>query len=72
MKTKVLHIEGMTCMHCSGRVEKALNGLDGVEAQVNLGEKTATLNVTGEVSDELLKNAVADAGYKVVDVKDFD
>jgi len=66
MKTKVLHIEGMTCMHCSGRVEKALNGLDGVDAQVNLTEKTATLNVTGEVSDELLKKTVADAGYEVV------
>jgi len=69
MKTKVLHIEGMSCMHCSSRVEKALNGLDGVEANVNLGEKTATLNVTGEVSDELLKKTVADAGYEVVSVE---
>jgi len=69
MKTKVVHIEGMTCMHCSGRVEKALNGLDGVEAQVNLTEKTATLNLTGDVSDELLKKTVADAGYEVVKIE---
>jgi len=68
MKTKVVHIEGMSCMHCSARVEKALNGLEGVEASVNLGEKTATIQVSGEVSDELLKNAVSDAGYEVVGI----
>ena len=69
MKTKVLHIEGMSCMHCSSRVEKALNSLDGVDAQVNLAEKIATLNMTAEVNDELLKKTVADAGYKVVSVE---
>ena len=69
MKTKVLHIEGMSCMHCSSRVEKALNGLDGVEANVNLGEKTATLQMNGDISDDLLKKTVADAGYQVVSVK---
>jgi len=69
MKTKVVHIEGMSCMHCSGRVEKALNGLDGVEAHVNLGDKTATLNISGEVSDDLLKKTVTDAGYEVVSVE---
>ncbi len=69
MKIKVLHIEGMTCMHCSGRVEKALNGLDGVEANVNLGEKIATIQVNGEVSDELLKKAVTDAGYVVTTIE---
>ncbi len=69
MKTKVLHIEGMTCMHCSGRVEKALNNLDGVEANVNLGEKTATLQMTGDISNDLLKKAVSDAGYEVVGVE---
>jgi P-type Cu+ transporter len=69
MKTKVLHIEGMSCMHCSGRVEKALNGLEGVEAHVNLGDKIATLNISGEVSDDLLKKTVTDTGYEVVSVE---
>jgi cation transport ATPase len=69
MKTKVLHIEGMSCMHCSARVEKALNGLEGVEANVNLGEKIATIQVAGEVGDELLKKAVSDAGYEVTTIE---
>jgi len=69
MKTKVLHIEGMSCMHCSGRVEKSLNALDGVEATVRLSDKIATVNLSSEVSDELLIKAVTDAGYQVVGVE---
>ena len=33
---KVLKIEGMMCNHCTGRVEKALNDLDGVTAEARL------------------------------------
>lgn len=38
---KVLKIEGMMCNHCTGRVEKALNDLDGVTAEVSLEGKSA-------------------------------
>ncbi len=69
MKTKVLHIEGMTCMHCSGRVEKSLNALEGVEAKVSLSDKIATLQLSSEVSDELLMKTVEEAGYEVVGVE---
>ena len=65
--TKTMTIEGMMCIHCSGRVEKALNDLPGVTATVDLAAKTAT--VTGEVSDDVLRKAVTDAGYEVVDIK---
>ena len=66
--TKVMTIEGMSCHHCSGRVEKALNALDGVSAVVNLEAKTATITLTKEVSDEVLTQAVTDAGYEVTDI----
>ena len=33
---KTIHIDGMMCTHCTGRVEKALNDLPGVEATVDL------------------------------------
>jgi len=68
MKYKVLNIEGMSCAHCSARVEKALNALDGVEAKVSLEEKTAQVKLTGEVSDETLKKAVEEAGYEVTGI----
>ncbi len=63
---KVMTIEGMMCMHCSGRVDKALNALEGVSAVVDLEAKTAT--VTGDVSDEVLRKTVEDAGYTVVSI----
>ena len=64
---KKIQIEGMSCAHCSTRVEKALNAIDGVSATVNLEEKTATLTLTKEVSDAAIKEAVEDAGFTLVD-----
>ena len=63
--TKVMNIEGMSCMHCAARVEKALNAL-GVTAKVDLEGKKATVTLDSPVSDEALKKAVEDAGYDVV------
>lgn len=66
---KVLKIEGMMCGHCTGRVEKALNDLDGVTAEVSLEGKSATVTLSKDVSDETLVQTVTDAGYEVVDIQ---
>ena len=63
---KTMVIEGMSCGHCSARVEKALNALDGVTAKVDLEAKTASIETEGRASDEQMKAAVTDAGYDVV------
>ncbi len=65
---KVLKVEGMSCMHCSGRVTKALEELDGVtKAVVSLDEKSATVEYDdSKVDVSKLKAAVEDAGYDVV------
>ena len=60
---KILKIEGMSCSHCSARVESALNAIDGVRANVDLKKKRAT--VEGDVADDVLVKAVEDAGYHV-------
>ncbi len=65
---KVIEINGMTCGHCQARVEKALNGIDGVEAKVDLKKKQATVQMTKEVSDETFKSVVEEAGYEVVSI----
>ena len=62
---KTMIVEGMSCGHCSARVEKALNALEGVKATVDLDSKTATIETTGLVTDDQLKAAVVDAGYEV-------
>ena len=69
MKTKTMLIAGMTCGHCAARVEKALNAIDGVEAQVDLAQNTAMLQLDKEVSDEVLIKAVTDADYQVVSLQ---
>jgi heavy metal translocating P-type ATPase len=61
---KKLKIEGMSCKHCSGRVEKILSGLPGVEkATVDLEAGTAEVTVQKELADQLLTQSVTDAGY---------
>ena len=65
MEKKVI-IEGMMCMHCRAHAEKALNAIEGVTATVDLESKTAT--VVGEVSDDAIRAAIAEAGYQVVSI----
>lgn len=67
--TKTIKIEGMSCAHCSGRVEKALNDIDGVNAVVDLGNKSAAVNLSKDVSNDALAKAVTDAGYEVVSIE---
>ena len=66
---KIMKIEGMMCSHCTGRVSEALNAIDGVSAEVTLRDGgEAVLSLSKEVSDEKLKKAVEDAGYKVLSI----
>lgn len=69
---KQMNIEGMMCTHCQSHVSEALNKMDGVEAVVDLENAKADINLTKEVSNEVLKNAVEEAGYKVVSIKDIE
>lgn len=66
---KVLHIEGMTCGHCQARVEKALNAIEGVEAKVNLDEKSAVVTSAQALDEDALVAAVEAAGYEVTSVE---
>jgi len=63
---KVMTIEGMMCSHCTERVKKALEAVEGVSAvSMNLEEKTATVELSAGVTDDSLIAAVAEAGYEV-------
>ena len=65
MEKKVL-IEGMMCQNCRKHVDKALNGIPGASATVDLDSKTAV--VTGDVADDAIRAAVEEAGYQVVSI----
>ena len=67
---KVLDIEGMMCQHCVAHVNKALSGIEGVEAvEVSLENKNAAVTLAADVSDDALVKVVVDAGYEVKGVK---
>ena len=65
---KTLKIEGMMCEHCEMHVKKALEMLDGVtNAEVSHKSGTAVITMEKEISDDILKHAVEEQGYKVID-----
>ena len=67
---KAMSIEGMMCAHCAGRVQKALEEVEGVKSvTVNLEEKSAAVEMVTEVSDDALTHAVDGAGYEVKEIK---
>lgn len=67
---KTMIIEGMMCGHCTGRVEKALAALEGVESvEMSLEGKSATLTLNKELDDQLLTDTVTQAGYEVVSIQ---
>jgi P-type Cu+ transporter len=62
-----LAIEGMTCAGCAARVEKTLNGLDGVSATVNLATERAAVDFDPALAaPSALVEAVQGAGYGAV------
>ena len=66
---KTLKIEGMMCGHCEMHTKKALEALDGVtKAEVSHKTGTAVVTLGKEVSDDALKQAVAEQGYQVTDI----
>ena len=61
-------VAGMTCAACVGRVEKALQGADGVvEASVNLATERARVRYAAGTDVEALYEAVRRTGYDVVE-----
>ena len=67
---KIIKINGMTCEHCQGRVDKALNTIDGIDAKVDLKKNRATVTYSKEVADQVIKNVIKEAGYEVTSIKE--
>ncbi len=65
-KMRKIYVDGMMCMHCSGRVESTLNAIEGVSAKVNLEEKCAYVEADESVTNDMLKTAIEAQGYKVI------
>ncbi|MFD1168862.1 heavy metal translocating P-type ATPase [Oceanobacillus caeni] len=65
-----LGVTGMTCAACSNRVEKVLNKMDGVKAQVNLTTEKASIDYDPEkTSIEDISKKIENVGYGVLTEK---
>lgn len=65
-----LGITGMTCAACSNRIEKTLNKMDGVDAQVNLTTEKASIDYNPEkTSLDAITKKIENIGYGVLKEK---
>lgn len=69
--TKVYPIQGMTCASCAQKVEKTLNQLPQVKAQINLATEEVFLDHPEEYDIQVLKEAVEKAGYQLIIQEDW-
>ncbi len=65
---KIITIKGMSCNHCVMAVKNALSEVEGVsKVDVKLEDNNAV--VEGEnLVDKILKEAIEEAGYDVVEI----
>ena len=61
-----VYVDGMSCGHCSARVESAFNEVKGVSAKVNLEEKVAYVTSKKEMTSEDAKSIVEGIGFTFV------
>ncbi len=64
LEPTTLSIEGMTCNACVNSIERALNSIEGVRANVNFATETAHILAPTAVNVKDLIKKVKDAGYE--------
>lgn len=62
---QILPIAGMHCAACAARLEKALNRLPGVDAEVSYAAETARVRLSGDAQAAEVVQAVQAAGFSV-------
>ena len=58
-----VYVDGMSCGHCSARVEAAFNEVKGVSAKVNLEEKVVAVTSKHEMTADETKKIVENSGF---------
>jgi Cu+-exporting ATPase len=58
-----LDVHGMSCTACAARIEKKLNRVEGVRAQVNYATERATVEVPDGLDPQVLLDTVQQTGY---------
>ena len=65
-----LTIEGMHCASCGNNIERGLKKVSGVkEVSASVMTKKAFVEAEGDISEDVMKQAVAKIGYKVLSIE---
>ncbi len=64
VRTVDLKIEGMTCSSCVATLERALNSIPGVSANINFVTESAHATIPENVDAAQLINAIESSGYR--------
>jgi len=64
---KKFKMDGVSCGHCVMAVEKGLNKLDIEKKKVEVGSAKVSFDAE-KISEENIKNAIEEAGYKVIEI----
>lgn len=68
--TKTVNIKGMMCGHCEATVKKALEAIDGIDtATVSHDAGTAVIELSKEVDEAVIKEAIEDKDFQFVSVQ---
>lgn len=68
MKRRI-YIEGMVSPHCANRVSELLMSInEDITVEVNLEDGIAYLITDSDISDDLIRDVIANAGYKVTEI----
>lgn len=66
-----LKIKGMTCGHCVKAVTEALEPIAGItDVKVDLDNDKATIYLSKDVDNEVIKKEIEEAGYEVESIKE--
>ncbi|MBA4373958.1 MAG: hypothetical protein C0402_14000 [Thermodesulfovibrio sp.] len=67
MADTIIKILGMSCQHCAMRVQKALEGLQGITAlNVTVGQAEVSFDES-KLQKKDIETAIVKAGYNVTD-----
>jgi copper chaperone len=67
MATTHYHVPDISCAHCKSSIESSVAKLSGIDA-VEVDLRGLSVRVEGEAPPELVKAAIAEAGYQVESV----
>ncbi|MCH4072975.1 heavy-metal-associated domain-containing protein [Pseudoramibacter sp.] len=66
---KKVNIQGMHCEQCERHIQRQLNRIDGLSAEVNWKKGEALVKMDREIKDDLIKRTIERLDYHVTDIQ---